>query len=215
MPCQASPIALKLGGGLAITSPFGTFYSPNISPDPADGIGRWTEAEFVSAVLKGTVAFGRALFSGLSLCLLRACPGRRHPRPLCLPEDAGAGVRQGQRITTCRFRSTSGAISESGSCCSWTASLFSRIPRVRRSGIAAPISSTALAIAPNATARAIFSAASSRRSALPAARTRKARAGCRTSRKSGLANGAPRTSPTSSRPARRLTATPPADRWRA
>src|SRR6187402_3153221 len=50
----AQPDRLKLGGGLAITSPFGTFYSPNISPDPADGIGRWTEAEFVSAVLKGT-----------------------------------------------------------------------------------------------------------------------------------------------------------------
>jgi mono/diheme cytochrome c family protein len=52
------PDRLKLGGGLAITSPFGTFHSPNISPDPADGIGRWTEAEFVSAVLKGTAPSG-------------------------------------------------------------------------------------------------------------------------------------------------------------
>ncbi len=52
------PDRLKLGGGLAIPSPFGTFYSPNISPDPADGIGRWTEAEFVSAVLKGTSPSG-------------------------------------------------------------------------------------------------------------------------------------------------------------
>src|SRR5882672_109404 len=48
------PDRLKLGGGLAIPSPFGTFYVPNISPDPANGIGRWTEAEFVSAVIKGT-----------------------------------------------------------------------------------------------------------------------------------------------------------------
>ena len=52
------PDRLKLGGGLAIPSPFGTFYSPNISPDPADGIGRWSEAEFVSAVLKGTAPSG-------------------------------------------------------------------------------------------------------------------------------------------------------------
>ena len=37
------PDRLKLGGGLAIPSPFGTFHSPNISPDPTDGIGRWTE----------------------------------------------------------------------------------------------------------------------------------------------------------------------------
>src|SRR4030088_1939928 len=47
------PDRLKLGGGLAIPSPFGTFYAPNISPDPVDGIGRWTAAEFVGAVTKG------------------------------------------------------------------------------------------------------------------------------------------------------------------
>lgn len=29
----------KLGGGLAIPSPFGTFYAPNISPDPNDASG--------------------------------------------------------------------------------------------------------------------------------------------------------------------------------
>jgi mono/diheme cytochrome c family protein len=47
------PDRLRLGGGLAIPSPFGTFYAPNISPDLADGIGRWTEAEFVGAVTRG------------------------------------------------------------------------------------------------------------------------------------------------------------------
>ena len=56
------PDRLKLGGGLAIPSPFGTFHSPNISPDPADGIGRWTEAEFVNAVLKGTAPSGAHYF---------------------------------------------------------------------------------------------------------------------------------------------------------
>ncbi|WP_213284785.1 cytochrome c [Bradyrhizobium sp. sGM-13] len=48
------PDRLKLGGGLAMPSPFGTFYVPNISPDPTYGIGRWSEADFVTAVLKGT-----------------------------------------------------------------------------------------------------------------------------------------------------------------
>lgn len=52
------PDRLKLGGGLAIPSPFGTFYAPNISPDPADGIGRWTEAGFVAAVTKGVSPAG-------------------------------------------------------------------------------------------------------------------------------------------------------------
>src|SRR6266436_9171944 len=48
------PDRLKLGGGLALPSPFGTFYVPNISSDPTYGIGRWTEADFVTAVIKGT-----------------------------------------------------------------------------------------------------------------------------------------------------------------
>lgn len=47
------PDRLRLGGGVAIKSPFGTFYAPNISPDRAGGIGRWSEAEFVNAVING------------------------------------------------------------------------------------------------------------------------------------------------------------------
>jgi mono/diheme cytochrome c family protein len=52
----------RLGGGLALPSPFGTFYVPNISPDAADGIGQWSEADFVTALWKGTSARGRNLF---------------------------------------------------------------------------------------------------------------------------------------------------------
>jgi len=63
--CHAAPNQpdrTKLGGGLAIPSPFGTFYAPNISPDPNDGIGRWSEADFVTAVLKGTSPAGAHYF---------------------------------------------------------------------------------------------------------------------------------------------------------
>src|SRR3954465_5197698 len=56
------PDRTKLGGGLAIPSPFGTFHAPNISPDPLDGIGRWTEADFVSALIKGTSPAGTHYF---------------------------------------------------------------------------------------------------------------------------------------------------------
>ena len=56
------PDRLKLGGGLAMPSPFGTFYVPNISPDPTSGIGRWSEADFVTAVLKGTSPDGAHYF---------------------------------------------------------------------------------------------------------------------------------------------------------
>ena len=52
----------RLGGGLALPSPFGTFFAPNISPDPVDGIGAWTEADFVTALWKGTSPRGRHLF---------------------------------------------------------------------------------------------------------------------------------------------------------
>lgn len=48
------PDRTKLGGGLALKSPFGTFYPPNISPDPKDGIGAWSEAAFVTAMHDGT-----------------------------------------------------------------------------------------------------------------------------------------------------------------
>jgi len=48
----------RLGGGLALNSPFGTFYVPNISPDPKDGIGGWNETQFVTALIKGTSPSG-------------------------------------------------------------------------------------------------------------------------------------------------------------
>jgi mono/diheme cytochrome c family protein len=63
--CHATPgqdDKTKLGGGLALKSPFGTFYVPNISPDPSDGIGRWSEADLVTAMTKGTSPDGRHYF---------------------------------------------------------------------------------------------------------------------------------------------------------
>src|SRR3984957_20973338 len=55
--CHATPgqqDATHLGGGLALISPFGTFFPPNISSDRKDGIGTWSEADFLTALLKGT-----------------------------------------------------------------------------------------------------------------------------------------------------------------
>jgi mono/diheme cytochrome c family protein len=63
--CHATPgqdDKTKLGGGLGLKSPFGTFYVPNISPDPNDGIGKWSEADFVTAMQKGTSPDGRHYF---------------------------------------------------------------------------------------------------------------------------------------------------------
>ena len=52
----------RLGGGLALRSPFGTFYVPNISSDRTDGIGAWSEAQFITAMVKGTSPAGEHLF---------------------------------------------------------------------------------------------------------------------------------------------------------
>ena len=52
----------RLGGGLALKSPFGVFYAPNISSDPKDGIGNWSEANFVTALWKGTSEHGNNLY---------------------------------------------------------------------------------------------------------------------------------------------------------
>ncbi len=43
-----------LAGGRALETPFGTFYTPNITPHPEYGIGRWTDAEFMRAMTEGT-----------------------------------------------------------------------------------------------------------------------------------------------------------------
>jgi len=51
-----------LGGGLALASPFGTFHVPNISSDKTDGIGAWSEAQFVTAMVKGTSPAGEHLY---------------------------------------------------------------------------------------------------------------------------------------------------------
>src|SRR5262245_65659260 len=48
----------RLLGGVELKSPFGIFYSPNISPDPVDGIGGWSEADFVTAMQQGTSPTG-------------------------------------------------------------------------------------------------------------------------------------------------------------
>ena len=56
------PDMTQLGGGLALNSPFGTFYVPNISSDPKDGIGAWSEAQFVTAMTKGTSPAGEHLY---------------------------------------------------------------------------------------------------------------------------------------------------------
>ncbi len=45
--------AIPLAGGRSLETPFGTFYSPNITPDPTTGIGEWTDGDFLRAFWEG------------------------------------------------------------------------------------------------------------------------------------------------------------------
>lgn len=49
-------------GGRALATPFGTFHAPNITPDEETGIGRWSDADFVRAVMFGEGVEGDHLY---------------------------------------------------------------------------------------------------------------------------------------------------------
>ena len=49
-------------GGRALTTPFGTFYAPNITPDLETGIGQWSDAQFLNALREGVRPDGSNYF---------------------------------------------------------------------------------------------------------------------------------------------------------
>jgi mono/diheme cytochrome c family protein len=51
-----------LAGGRALKTPLGTFRTPNITPDPATGIGKWSEADFIRALREGRAPNGDHYF---------------------------------------------------------------------------------------------------------------------------------------------------------
>ncbi len=89
--------APELAGGRGMETPFGVFYSTNITPDPETGIGGWTRDDFARAMREGLSPEGEHYFpifpypsfSGLTdqdlvdmLAYLRARPAtRRENRP--------------------------------------------------------------------------------------------------------------------------------------
>jgi mono/diheme cytochrome c family protein len=60
--CHTSRDGPAFAGGLPLTTPFGTIYSTNITPDPDTGIGRWTEADFLRAMREGVDRAGHHLY---------------------------------------------------------------------------------------------------------------------------------------------------------
>lgn len=54
--------APELAGGRPMETPFGVFYSTNITPDPDTGIGGWTRTDFVRAMREGLSPEGEHYF---------------------------------------------------------------------------------------------------------------------------------------------------------
>jgi mono/diheme cytochrome c family protein len=60
--CHTEKGGERLAGGRGLPTPYGTFYTPNITPDPTHGIGRWSEADFFRAMREGEAPDGSSYF---------------------------------------------------------------------------------------------------------------------------------------------------------
>ena len=60
--CHTASETRRYAGGLAFKTPFGTLYSPNITPDKKTGIGAWSDADFLKAMHEGVARDGERLY---------------------------------------------------------------------------------------------------------------------------------------------------------
>lgn len=115
--------AVPLAGGRALKSPFGTFYSPNITPHEQTGIGAWSDDEFVDAFWNGIdpdgkhyfPAFPYTSYTGVSradLLALKAylfslqpveAPQIEHDLSLLVSSRAAAGIWKSRYFEPGRF----------------------------------------------------------------------------------------------------------------
>ena len=63
--CHSAPGGAPYAGGLAMASGFGTIYATNITPDPDNGIGRWTSDDFWRALHNGMRRDGQPLYPAM------------------------------------------------------------------------------------------------------------------------------------------------------
>lgn len=63
--CHTAPHGPRMAGGLAMQTPVGVIYSPNITPDVQTGIGGYSYGEFRRALLRGIGASGKPLYPAM------------------------------------------------------------------------------------------------------------------------------------------------------
>lgn len=62
MGCHTAQGGQPYAGGRNLSTPFGTFVTPNITPDRTTGIGQWSEQDFWRALHEGKSRDGRPLY---------------------------------------------------------------------------------------------------------------------------------------------------------
>lgn len=115
--------AMPLAGGRMLDSPYGVFYSPNITPDNATGIGSWSDDDFVKAFHEGRNPDGDAYYpsfpytayTGMSRAdildikaYLRSLPpikktNRDHDLPFYMSSRLAASAWQSRYFSAARF----------------------------------------------------------------------------------------------------------------
>jgi len=60
--CHTAEDGSPFAGGRPLETPFGTFYTPNITADQSVGIGAWSEVEFLRALGQGVAPDGSHLY---------------------------------------------------------------------------------------------------------------------------------------------------------
>jgi mono/diheme cytochrome c family protein len=63
--CHTKHDGQAFAGGLPIVTPFGTIYSPNITPDPDYGVGNWTADDFYTMLHTGRSRDGTLLYPAM------------------------------------------------------------------------------------------------------------------------------------------------------
>ena len=63
--CHTKPGGQLFAGGLAMPTPFGTLFSPNITPDTASGIGTWSADSFYAMMHTGRSPDGGLLYPAM------------------------------------------------------------------------------------------------------------------------------------------------------
>ena len=62
LECHTAKDGVALAGGRALETPFGIFWSPNITPDPEHGIGAWSLEDFRRALRHGIAPDGTTYY---------------------------------------------------------------------------------------------------------------------------------------------------------